>query len=256
MSAMTGTGPEAVRPRPLARRVWNVARLHLANPWATIGLPWLIFGAVFALNLAIWSLVTMAAGGRANLDPGAFSYNGGVTWFLFYFAVIAVQAINLTFHFALGLGVTRRDYFLGTLLHFALLAASFAVVVPLLALVETWTDGWGLGGRFFAPGGIDSWSSWQLGYVIFVAGLGMLLTGWFAGAVWVRWRARGLYAMFGLLALVVLGGAWLATVTTSWGRVGAFLAGQGAIGLVSWSLLAAVVLALASYLVLRRAPTR
>lgn len=67
-----------------------------------------------------------------------------------------MQAINLTFHFALGLGVTRRDYFLGTIVHFATLAASFAVGVPLLAKLEELTDGWGVDGRFFAPGGIDT----------------------------------------------------------------------------------------------------
>lgn len=256
MSALTHTSTQVVGTRPLAHRVWNVARLHVANPWATTGVPWLVYIAVFALNLAIWHIVATAAGGRANLDPDAFAYNGGTTWFLFYFVVIAVQAINLTFHFALGLGVTRRDYFLGTIGHFAALAASFAVVVPLLAELEKSTDGWGVGGRFFAPGGTYTWPAWQLGYAIFVTGMGMLMAGWFAGTVWVRWRAAGLYTMLALIGVALVGGAWLATVTEAWGDIGEFLAAQGVIGLVNWSLLTTTVVALASYLVLRRAPTR
>lgn len=256
MSAMTHTSTEVVGTRPLASRVWNVARLHVANPWATTGLPWFVVSAVFALNVAIWYIVAAAAGGRANLDPDAFAFNGGGTWFLFYFVVIAVQAINLTFHFALGLGVTRRDYFLGTIVYFAALAASFAVIMPLLAELEKLTDGWGVGGRFFAPGGLQTWPAWQLGYAVFVAGMGMLMAGWFAGTIWVRWRVRGMYTMFAVLALALVGGAWLATVTKAWGNIGEFLAAQGVIGLVNWSLLTSTVVGLASYLVLRRAPTR
>lgn len=255
MPAMTATSPVVGGPLPLARRVWNVARLHVANPWPATGLPWSIFAAIFALNLAVWYIIATASGGRANLEPESF-YNGGVTWFLFYFVVIAVQAINLTFHFALGLGVTRRDYFLGTLAYFAALAASFAVAVPLLAKLEQVTDGWGVGGRFFAPGDLDTWPAWQLGYAVFVAGMGMLLVGWFAGTVWVRWRARGMYTMFSLLAVSLVGGAWLATVSESWGNLGEFLAAQGVLGLLNWSLLTTAVLGFASYLVLRRTPTR
>lgn len=84
----------------------------------------------------------------------------------------------------------------------------------------------------------------------------MLMAGWFTGTVWVRWRARGIYTMFGLLALALVGGAWLATVTESWGNIDEFLTAQGVLGLVNWSLLTTTVVGLASYLVLRRTPTR
>lgn len=66
MSTMTQTGPVVGGPLPLARRVRNVARLHVANPWPTTGLPWFIFSAIFALNLAIWYIV---AGGRRPGEP-------------------------------------------------------------------------------------------------------------------------------------------------------------------------------------------
>ena len=156
---MTSVAP-ATETVPLARRLGNVVRLHLANPWQPLITPWIIFGAIFGLNLAIWYTVTVAAGGRDKLDSHAFSGNGGAWWILVFLLVVAVQAMNLTFRFALGMGFTRRDYYLGSVIFFALLAMLFATGITVLAAIEHATDGWGVQGRFFSP-----W--WGAGFPVF-----------------------------------------------------------------------------------------
>jgi len=248
--------PAAPTAPPLGRRVWNALRLHAANPWPTLVTPWLIFAAIFGLNLAIWYIVTVAAGGVQNLDADAFDYNGGVTWVLFFLMVMAVQTMSLTFRFALGVGMTRRDYYLGTVAYLAILASTYAAGIAVMAQVERLTNGWGLGGRFFAPWFLADLPAWELWYLNMVAGLLLAMLGVAAGAVWVRWKATGLYLFLGALALLIIAVVWLMTVTASWGSLGDYLGSHSPLVVGTWTLPATALWGVAGYLVLRRATPR
>ena len=100
MSAATLSAPPREAPRIL-----NVVRLHLANPWTAVIMPWLIFGAIFALNWSIWLIVWTAASpaDRADVSDG-LQWNGAVFYFFVYMLIVAAQAMNATFSYALGLG--------------------------------------------------------------------------------------------------------------------------------------------------------
>ena len=241
---------------PLGRRVWNAVRLHAANLWPTLITPWLIFAAIFGLNLAIWYLVTVAAGGVENLDADAFDYNGGVTWVLFFLMAMAVQAMSLTFRFALGIGMTRRDYYLGTVAYLAFLAGAYAAGIAVMAQVEELTNGWGMGGRFFAPWFLADLPAWQLWYLNAVPGLLLAMLGVAFGAVWVRWKATGLYLALGALAVLVVAGLWAMTTTESWGALADYLSTHSPVLSATWTLPVTALLAAAGYLVLRRATPR
>lgn len=246
------TQPLAPAP-PLARRVWNAVRLHAANPWPTLIMPWLIFATIFGLTFAIWYVVTVAAGGTQNLDADAFDYNGGVTWVLFFLTVMAVQAMSLTFRFALGVGMTRRDYYLGTVAYLATLASMYAAGIAVLAQLERLTNGWGLGGRFFAPWFLADLPAWQVWYVNAVAGLLLAMLGMATGAVWVRWKTTGLYLFIGGLALLLVAVVWLVTVTGSWGSLQAYLGSHSPVVVATWTLPATALCGVCGYLLLRRA---
>ncbi len=254
MSVIALPAPQAAP--PLRSRVWNAVRLHAANPWPTLITPWLIFAAIFGLTFAIWHLVTRAAGGTQNLDTNAFDFNGGVTWVFFFLMVMAIQTMSLTFRFALGIGMTRRDYYLGTVTYLAILASTYAAGITLLAQVERLTNGWGLDGRFFAPWILADLPAWQLWYVNALAGLLLAMLGVAAGAVWVRWKATGLYVFLGGLAAVIVGTLWLMTVTESWGSLGDYLGSHTPVVAATWTLPATALLAVAGYPVLRRATPR
>jgi hypothetical protein len=250
---MTST-TTAVRPSASSwGRITSVARLHLANPWTAIILPWMIMGFIFIGNLAIWAIILGAASpeDRADIREG-LGYSGSTTYFFVYIMVLAVQAIAVTFPFALGYGVTRRDYYLGTALVFTVLSAMFSIGLTILAAIEDATGGWGMGGRLFTTFYFgEDWL--QRLFIFFVTFLFFFFVGMSAASIWVRWKANGLVAYFVGLAIIVIGGGALLTFTNSWGAFGQFFATAGLVGSFAWSLVITVIAAVGGYLVLRRA---
>lgn len=216
-------------------RILNVVRLHTTNPWPTLITPWLITLAIFGLSYSIWALVSRAAG--PGLETDAFANNGGVSWILVYMMVVAIQAMSASFRFALGMSVTRRDYYLGSSLYFAMLSAIYAAGFTALGWVERVTDGWGLEGHFFAPFGSDSQPLWLHGYAFFVL---LLLMFFFFGAasagVWMRWKVNGLLTELFGIALVLVGLAGWITEAGAWGSVGDFFTGNSLLVILTWTL--------------------
>ena len=250
MTAVTSSPATA---SPLSHRIANVLRLHIANPWQSLITPWLVYAAIFAANMAIWLAVTTAAGGRDQLDSNAFSTNGGASWIFVYMMVISVQAMNLSFAFALGLGMTRRDYYLGTAAFFVALSAMYAAGITVLAGVETATGGWGVDGRFFSAWVVAELPSWQQFLVYFLLALLFFSFGATAGSVWVRWRTLGIYVFLGAILLLVVAWVWGTTAAGGWGTVGRFFTDNSTLTVVLWTLPVTLVSGVAGYLVLRRA---
>lgn len=247
---MTAVAP--ARSVPSAHRITATVRIHLANPWTIIVSPWLITMAIFLLNFAIWHIVLMAAGDK-GVNSDAFHYNGGITWLVFYMVVVAVQAMNQTFSFVVGLGATRRDYFLGTSAIFVGLAALFGVGISLLAGVERATNGWGVSGWFFAPGAFASMPIWEIAVIYTVGLLFMFFVGSAVAAVFVRWGANGLLTFFAALAVLVVAALWGITKAGAWTTVGQFFTSRTPLELALTSLPLAVIGGLVGYAIMRRA---
>jgi hypothetical protein len=254
MTAVT-MAPLAPRNASLGRIV-HAARLHAANPWTTLVLPWLIYAAIFGLTYAIWRTIVMGAGGLENLNPDAFMYNGGGTWVLFYMLVVAVQAMNLTFKFALGLCLTRREYYLGTSVYFVLLSLMYATGITLAGLVERATDGWGLNGSFFVPFFLRDAPVGQVWFTWF----GLFTLFFFVGAavatVFVRWGANGLIVFFASLALLLVATVWSIVNFGIAGDIGAWFAARSLNELVGVALVVSAVSGLVGYGLMRRATPR
>ncbi|MCJ7832357.1 MAG: hypothetical protein MUP92_02800 [Actinobacteria bacterium] len=253
MSAVDTAGPTVSRELAPStpRRVWNVVRLHASTPWPSIYLPWLIMLAVFAMEYAIWHIVDAATDGP--MDDGSFQLNGSVSWILIYLMVAAVQAMNLTFRFALGLSVTRRDYYLGTSLYFALLSLMYGVGIAALGALEGLTDGWGINGEFFAPAGLADLPWWQVCYVYVLLTAFFVYVGAAVATLYQRWNSNGIVAFFVGLGVTAVGAAWFITVAERWSDVGAFFVKYQLVGTASWSLLPTALAGVFGYLVLRRA---
>ena len=75
-----------------------------------------------------------APAGAAD-DLEGMRYSWAVLSPQWYLVAVGVQAIGLTFSFALGFGATRRDFWLGTSVMFVLVAVMFAVSIA--TLVQT-----------------------------------------------------------------------------------------------------------------------
>ncbi|GHF06889.1 ABC transporter permease [Pseudolysinimonas yzui] len=252
--------PTIPGPRPLARRIGNVVRLHLANPFTIIGTPVIVLGLIFAVNWMIWWIVRTAAPSDpqsvADVADG-LQYSGATLWIFVYMMVVAIMAMNLTFSFALGFGSTRRDFLLGSGLTFVGLAAIYAVAYILLAALETWTGGWGVGGTMFNSFyfGVDSpW--WLRLFHVFALFLFFLAAGSAFGSMYVRWKARGLIVFFSVVSILIMGAVALVTVSDSWPAVGEFFEVAGFTGSYALSLVLSAIAGAAAYLILRRATPR
>lgn len=246
-----------VKPTTELQRIGRVVKLHFANPWTTIGLPWMILGIIFAANLAIWLIILASISRQADRSGvgDGMQYSGSTFYIFIYMLIVAIQAINLTFPFALGVGVTRRDYYLGTAVAFILLAAMYSVGLAILGVLERVTNGWGIGGRMFTAVYYgDDWL--QNVYVFFVGMLFFFFVGAAFGAVFVRWRGTGLTFAFIILGAIAIGVLALVGLTNNWATVGDFFAAAGLVGSLSWSLVITAIAGVVGFVVLRRATPR
>jgi hypothetical protein len=242
--------------RTPATRILNVMRLHKTNPYTLLILPWIILGGILAVNVAIWVIVNIAAGpkGMHSAEQG-LQYSGAGFWPFVYFMVGAVQAISITFSLALGYGMTRRDYYLGTAGFFVLLAALFAVGMTVLGAIEQATNGWFLSGHMFTA--IYFGANWWTRLLVFFFGfLFCLFTGSGFAAIWVRWKVTGLVIAFATLAVLVIAAIAVLTFTGTWPAVGGAVLDGGPLVFTAWLLIPAGLSAITGFFILRRATPR
>lgn len=254
MTTMT----EPVVTSGLWNRVSAVVRLQFVNPVTVLVMPWAILMTIFLLNVIVWALIMGnldASADRADVAEG-FQWSGASTFIFVYMMVVAIQSINATFSFALGLSVTRRDYYLGAALSFVALAAIFATGLAILAAIEEATSGWGLGGRMFTAVYFGDGPWFERYFIFFTAFLFFFFFGSAVAAMYVRWKALGVTIFFVILALLLIGVGALVTIAGSWLSIGEWIVGNGWVGNYAWTLVLTAASAVAGFLLLRKATPR
>ena len=226
-------------------RTLNAVRMQLVNKDTWVWVPLLVLGGTVVVNLAIWVIITTSAG-------DATMFSGGAQAPLWYFFAVGIQSMALTFPFSQAMSLTRREFYLGTLLTAALASAALSLVFVLGGLFELATDGWGMNGYMFHLPWV--WEPGPLGAALFFFVMTMLffVVGFWFATLWKRFGALGLTVSITGVVLVLLGGLWLIGYTESWGPVFEWFAGIGPLGLTGWGAVLAVVLAVGSYGSLRR----
>jgi hypothetical protein len=239
------------------KHIMSVVRLHFVNRRTTIVVPWMIMAFIFLINLAIWAIIAAATTGQDRTDATSGTQYSGASFFIFiYMLVVAIQAVNITFPFALGYGVTRRDFYLGTSVSFVILSVFYGAALTVLSFIEQATHGWGLGGHMFTAIYFGEGPWFQRFFVFTLGMLFLLFVGAAAATVFVRWRANGLLVLGAIIVVILVGVVGLITLTGSWPAVGSWLAAAGPVGIVAWSLVPTVVAAGVGFLVLCRATPR
>lgn len=227
-------------------RTVSVVRMQLINRQTYIWVPLLVLGGSFLITLAIYAILI-----NAGVDEAM--YGGGAQAPLWYFGVVGIQALTLTFPFSQAMSVTRREFYLGTLLTAAMAGGALALIFVVGGLLERATGGFGLNGYFFYLPWI--WESGPLGAGIFYFTITMLffVAGFWAATIYKRFGSVALTTVLvGIAALLVLA-LFLVGQAQAWAQMFTWFAEQGALGLAAWGMLLVVVLAGISYLTLRRA---
>lgn len=250
-SAVSTTSAPSVNRNP----IWRTIRLHAVNPSVFFGIPWIILGAAWALSMII-GVILHSSGAVTTTDIPGMRYSWAVLSPQWYLIVVGVQAVGLTFSFALGFGSTRRDFWLGTSAMFVLVSAEMAVAIATLVQIEKATNGWGLGVHVF-----DSlWygqSGWmQDFYTTFVLQLFVLFVGATATTIYMRWRIPGMLVFAVAAVALILGVIATLTFTQTWDQVTNWLFSIGVSGVFTVLLGLTAVWAVVGYLVIRRATTR
>ena len=224
-------------------RMLNVVKLQLINKQTYIWVPLIILASAVLVSIAIFAMIPVEA-------P---KFGGGGQAPLWYFFALGLSSLTLTFPFSQALSITRREFFLGTMIAAVGASVLLSAVFVVLGLIEIATDGWGVNGfMFYLPW---MWAAGPLaaGVAYFTLAMLFILIGFAGATVFKRWGATVITDISVGIGVVLLGLVFLITRFELWGVVGEATMNAGALGLALWGLVLVIALGAAAYLVLRRA---
>lgn len=222
----------------------RVGRLHLVDRFGYTWLGWGILAFTFAINYVIFALV------GPTQPTGNYTFALSSLWI--FMAVIGVQAATKFLPFAFTLGVSRRTYYLGTVLLVVGLCALYAVILTLLSGLEQATNGWGIQLHFFQMAWILGGPWYQVLITNFVMMSVLFLIGLWYGLIYRRFALVGTIIFSAILTLLVLAAILIVTWQQWWQEVGSYLANLDLLGASGIVALVAVVIALGGYGTIRR----
>lgn len=224
-------------------RTLNVVRMQLVNRQTYVWVPLIVLVGSWLLSVAIFAMIPFD-GPKAG---------GGSFAPLWYFLAVGVQALTRTFPFSQAMSVTRREYFLGTLLTAAVTSAMLSVIFVIGGLIELATGGWGVNGWFFHLDWLWAAGPWGALLVFFVLAMLFFITGFWAATIFKRFGTLWLTVVIVGIGALLVGAIFLITRLEVWEQVITWILVQGSLGLTLWGLLLAAVLAVVSFATLRRA---
>jgi hypothetical protein len=227
-------------------RTLRVIQMQLVNRQTFIWIPLIILGGSLAITLAIYAILHSSAGVEVNM------YGGGAQAPLWYFMIVGVYSLTLSFPFSQAMSVTRREFYLGTLLTAGLTALIMAIVFVLGGLLEGATGGWGVNGYFFRLDWIWEPGPVAAGLFFFVVAMFFFVIGFWGATIYKRFGPMGLTIALVGIGVVLLGILWLIGQARAWAEVFGWFATQGSLNLTLWALLLTAILAVSAFPMFRR----
>jgi hypothetical protein len=221
----------------------KVARYHLVNRVGFVILPLGVLTFVFLICETIfWAIAPPASG----------SHVGALASIFVIFFILGVQSVAQSLPFGLSLGISRRSYYLGTVLLVTGLAAVYGLLIAVLQEVERATGGWGVHLHFFRVTFLLN-GHWYLTWLTAFVGLVFLFVyGMWFSLVWRRWNLIGLMLFLAAQITILLLGALAVTWAHVWNGVGHFFTILNSAGLTGVLAALAAVLLLGGLASMRR----
>lgn len=186
------------------KRTLDVARMHTVAWPLIIGWPVAVLFISFVISYAIFALIP-TTDADYNFTGAVFSMYGFAVGFY-------VQAITQTFPFALGISVTRREFFSASALVAVAQSAVLATLLYVLSIIEAATGGFGVKLRMFGVLRYVTESPALQWIGLFATLLLVTAIGSFVGVIYQRYRVNGLFGL-GIVAILVFGGG---AIVVSW----------------------------------------
>ena len=225
------------------RRTLNVVRLQLINKNTLIFIPLIVLAGAVIVSAIIYAMI-----------PGDFpKYGGGSQAPLWIFLAVGISSMTTTFPFSQAISITRREFFLGTLVAAALSSTMMGLLFLIGGGIELLTDGYGVNGWLFRLPWV--WEAGPAGafVVYFTLALLFFVLGFTGATIFKRWGRLTITFVGVGLALVLAVAALLITRLELWGGVLDGILQLGALGLALWGLVFAVALSAVSYSIFRKA---
>lgn len=225
------------------RRTLNVVRLQLINRATFIWVPLIVLASATLVSVLIYAMIPVDT-------P---KYGGGGQAPLWVFFAVGMSAMTLTFPFSQAISITRREFFIGTMLSAMLGSAFMGVLFLIGAGIELLTDGYGINGYVFHLPWL--WEAGPVGafIVYFTLALFFFVVGFAGATIYKRWGAVMITVVGLAVALVLVALVFMVTRLELWGQVAATIMDLGAVGLALWGLVGIAVLSVISFLAFRRA---
>lgn len=224
-----------IQTKPLFSRLFTVVKMNLSNPWPALITPSIIVSVLLISAYTLHWIFGGGLDGQVYFSPQFF--------FMVYLLIIANQTINQHFSLALSYGITRRDFYLGSLMGFVILAAGYSLLSLALGLLADPNFLFG-----FAEPGFSGFA------LVFWALLISQLIGASITTLYLRWRKVGMSTFFVTLGLVLVAAPIVLSRYELWDEI-ELLAGAD-VGDLTGSLIGlgwTILLALIGYLLIGRA---
>jgi len=223
-------------------RTMSVLRMHARDKVMWVYVPIFILCINFAVNLLISFL---------PIDSTPI-YTGGIVQLYVYMFVMGIITLPQSFPLALGLSVSRRNYFLGTTGIIILVSTALAFLLCITAQIEQQTDYWGGNLHFFTIPYLNDGTVFEQFCIYFILMINLYFVGLVISSVHRRYGNIGLFVLFTCFALVLgIGGfafyyyQWWITLIDWLNHVSAFT-------ISLWLIPFALCIAILSYLLLRK----
>lgn len=236
-----------MRPAAARDRTFNVVRLQFVNTQTFVWVPALVLGGAWLLTMLIYWIIQ-----GAGVD--GVKIGGGSTAPLGYFLVIGIQAMTMTFPFSQAMSLTRREFYLGSLVAAAVSGLGMSAVFVLLGLIEQATNGYGLNGYFAYLDWVWEAGPLAAGLTYFALTMLSFIIGFWSATIYKRFGTAVLVVVLTGIGLVLVGLIALPTWQQAWPNVWQWVIDTGSLGLTAWAILVGALLAAGSYLTLRKMP--
>lgn len=226
-------------------RIATVMKMHARDKLTWVLVPWcFVLLASFFVNLLIGILVKTEQG----------IYSGGLSSIFVYLFVLGVMTLAQTFPFCLGLSVRRTDYYVGTSIMFVLSGVAIATILLLLSVVEgDILKGWGVNVHFFNLPYLNAGSLADRWWALFGTAMHLVFLGFFISSIYRRFGRMGMFILFPVLILLTSVLGFLCTYFGWWMDIFAWIGRHTAAELATWLFVTAVIYAILSFLMVRKA---